>query len=278
MVNGPLAQEYIKAREVLIEALEALGSHREAIILVGAQAIYMQVGEGDFGVPPYTTDADIVFDPELVKTDPKLDHILKAAGFMLDRSEANAVGSWTKDNVAVDLMIPASMGGPGRRSARIKGQARNIIRKTHGLEACLVDNDFMEVQSFSDKSKPTISIKISGPAGLLVAKLLKIEERMTQESSGQSGRVNNKDSLDIFRLLHYEPVSLKNRLNNVIHDPKSARPAQQALDYLIKVFEHPDSIGCMMAADAARGYANPDEVRMRASILTKRLISSLSQS
>lgn len=275
MVKTPLAQEYVKARDILIEALEALGSHREAIILVGAQAIYMQVGEGNFGVPPYTTDADLVLNPALVKTDPKLDQVLKAAGFMLDRSEANAVGSWMKDDVAVDLMVPASIGGSGRRSARIDGQARNIIRKTHGLEACLIDNDLMEVISFSDENQPTTSIKVAGPAGLMVAKLLKIEERTSQESSGQSNRVNNKDSLDIFRLLHYEPTDLKNRLNKVINEPLSAQAAKQALDYFEKAFGHPDSIGCIMAADAARGYADPDEIRMRASILTKRLISSL---
>lgn len=277
MVDDPVAIEYIKARDVLIEALEALGSHRKAVVLVGAQAIYMQVGEGDFGVPPYTTDADIVLDPILIEADPKLDEVLKAAGFFLDRFQANAVGSWTKDDVAVDLMVPASMGGSGRRSARIEGQAKHIIRKTYGLEACLIDNDLMDVRSFSDENYPTVSIKVGGPAGLLVAKLLKIDERMNQESSGQSKRVNNKDSLDVFRLLNYELDDLRMRLNRVLDNPISAQPSEQALDYLKDAFGNPESAGCMMAADAARGYADPDEVRVRASILAKRLISSISK-
>lgn len=32
-----------------------LGSHRKAIVLVGAQGVYLHVGEGDLAVSPYTT-------------------------------------------------------------------------------------------------------------------------------------------------------------------------------------------------------------------------------
>ena len=38
---------YTVARTVLLDALEALGEHREALVLVGAQAIYLRVGEAD---------------------------------------------------------------------------------------------------------------------------------------------------------------------------------------------------------------------------------------
>ena len=55
--------EYVAARRVLLDALEALDDHRAALILVGAQAIYMHTGEGDLAVAPYTTDGDIALDP-----------------------------------------------------------------------------------------------------------------------------------------------------------------------------------------------------------------------
>jgi hypothetical protein len=48
--------EYVAARRVLLDALEALGPHRKAVVLVGAQAIYLHVGEGDMAVAPFTTD------------------------------------------------------------------------------------------------------------------------------------------------------------------------------------------------------------------------------
>ena len=53
------APEYIQARTVLLDALDALGPHREATILVGAQAVYVHSGDGDFAVAPMTTDSDL---------------------------------------------------------------------------------------------------------------------------------------------------------------------------------------------------------------------------
>lgn len=41
---------YTAARTALLDALEALGAHRGAITLVGAQAIYLRVGEADVAV------------------------------------------------------------------------------------------------------------------------------------------------------------------------------------------------------------------------------------
>lgn len=55
--------EYVRARRVLLDALAALGAQRNAVILVGAQAIYLQVGEADLAVAVMTTDAELALDP-----------------------------------------------------------------------------------------------------------------------------------------------------------------------------------------------------------------------
>jgi hypothetical protein len=72
---------YVIARRVLLDALEALGEHREATILVGAQAIYLHTGDADLGVAEYTTDADLALDPDLLAKVPPLEQALEAAGF-----------------------------------------------------------------------------------------------------------------------------------------------------------------------------------------------------
>lgn len=41
---------YIAARRVLLDALNALGPHRASVVLVGAQAIYLHVGDGERSV------------------------------------------------------------------------------------------------------------------------------------------------------------------------------------------------------------------------------------
>ncbi len=35
---------YVVARQVLLDALDALGAHRDALVLIGAQAVYLRVG------------------------------------------------------------------------------------------------------------------------------------------------------------------------------------------------------------------------------------------
>ena len=48
---------YVLARRILLDTLEALENQRQALVLVGAQAIYLHTGEADLAVAPYTTDA-----------------------------------------------------------------------------------------------------------------------------------------------------------------------------------------------------------------------------
>jgi hypothetical protein len=62
--------EYVAARRVLLDAFEALGMHRKAVVLVGAQAIYLHVGDGDLAVAPYTTDGDLAIDPRQLGSNP----------------------------------------------------------------------------------------------------------------------------------------------------------------------------------------------------------------
>ena len=54
------APEYVAARRILLDALEALAAHGDAFIVAGAQAIYLHTGMValDESVSPYTIDGD----------------------------------------------------------------------------------------------------------------------------------------------------------------------------------------------------------------------------
>lgn len=47
-MNLELDEQYVQARRVLLDALEALGDQRRSVIVAGAQAIYLQAGPGTF--------------------------------------------------------------------------------------------------------------------------------------------------------------------------------------------------------------------------------------
>lgn len=122
---------YVLAREVLLDALGALGPHRDAIVLVGAQAIYLHVGEGELAVAPFTTDGDLAIDPAVLAEIPPLEDALIGAGFLPKSNDS--VGIWIAKrptsrgdaDVAVDLLVPASVSpGKGSRAARLPGTIR----------------------------------------------------------------------------------------------------------------------------------------------------------
>src|SRR5260370_42319186 len=87
---GELDPLYVAARSVLLDALGALGPQRDAVILVGAQAIYLYTGAIELPIAEHTTDADVTLDPNLLKQTPEIESALTAAGFRRGRR----VGAW----------------------------------------------------------------------------------------------------------------------------------------------------------------------------------------
>lgn len=116
MSNGP-SPEYVLARRVLLDALEALSAHRDALVLVGAQAVYLHAGDGDLAIAPTTSDADLALTPDRLRDEPLLAEALRDAGF----APGPNPGCWRgTGGVAVDLMVPEALSGTGgRRGARL---------------------------------------------------------------------------------------------------------------------------------------------------------------
>lgn len=64
------AQITIDARRALLDALVALRPHRDALVLVGAQAIYLYTGDADVEIATTTKDSDIAVVPARLGPDP----------------------------------------------------------------------------------------------------------------------------------------------------------------------------------------------------------------
>lgn len=121
----PLDPEYVAARRVLLDALDALGTHRKAVVLVGAQAIYLHVGEGDLAVSPHTTDGDLAIDPRQLDDEPALTGTLEAAGFELTVRP----GTWSSKDVQIDfLAVARAVSGVRVSAAADKGHDRHLTR------------------------------------------------------------------------------------------------------------------------------------------------------
>lgn len=270
---------YVVARRVLLDVLNALGTHKEATILVGAQAVYLHTGDAEMAVAEYTTDADLAFDPALLADRPSLETALEAAGLFAEGGDA--VGVWKthrptsfsqETEVQVDLLVPATVSpGRGRRAARLAGHGSGATRKVDGLEGVLVDLEVIEIGSLEPHADPrSIALKVAGPAGLLIAKLHKIDERL------DSPREVNKDALDVLRLLQaIETQELLGRWSRIVRDPRSEAAGTRATDLLHKLFGTRGSAGSVMASRAVAGLMDEDEVRLSCEVLAQELLAGL---
>src|SRR5262249_26125615 len=190
--------QYVVARSVLLDALEALGDQRAAIVVVGAQAIYLHTGAIELAVPEFTIDADLTIDPSLLRDAPEIESAMLAARF----ERGNRVGAWVVQRdvagvptrVEVDLMVPEAVGGSGRRAARLPGHAKEVARKARGLEAALVDKAMTTIGALDRGDTRSFDVAVAGPTALLIAKLHKIAERVAER---ERRRLDDKDALDI---------------------------------------------------------------------------------
>ncbi len=67
---------------MLLDALDALGTQSDSVVLVGAQAVYLRVGEADLAVAPFAADGDIAIDPAMLADEPPLEQGLMRAAFL----------------------------------------------------------------------------------------------------------------------------------------------------------------------------------------------------
>jgi hypothetical protein len=249
------------ARKTLLDALEVLRPLHEALILAGAQAIYVQLGADTISVAATTRDADLVLIPNQLKEPPPALHkAMESIKFVLVE---NKPGHWQQPEIpedkfipTIDFMVPKGLLPPenkSRRSAHI-GEAHgdNSAQIAPGLEGAVVDFETHEIKALEEGDQRSFSIRVAGPGALLVAKLHKIYERVEElekakkdkaknpNKSVREHRLRDKDALDVFRLLQgFALDDLAARVKKLISDARSQKVTERALGYLPKLFKHP---------------------------------------
>ncbi|MDQ0093285.1 hypothetical protein [Paeniglutamicibacter psychrophenolicus] len=261
----------VMTRATLLDALEALREHRESVIVIGAQAIYLRTGGLDVALAESTKDSDMAIDPRSLGRDPLVEAAMRNGGFL--PSANKQPGAWVSANgIPVDLMVPQAFAGANRRSANIPPHDANAFRNARGLEAALVDWDKMDITAIDPADDRTINVKVAGPGALLVAKLHKIAERVNTPH-----RLNDKDAHDIYRLLRAtETETLATIISKLLENELSTKVTRESLDSLRELFAlGPDALGSKMAGRAEEGIGEPEQVSVSVSFLAQDLLDEL---
>jgi len=206
---------YVAARGVLLDALEALGEQREALILAGAQAIYIHTGAANLAVAEFTTDGDLVVVPDQLKVRPRLFEAMERAQF---RSGVQP-GSWLRDRTVAGIptTIPVDL--------------LSLMR----LNALDDDRRLFEIQ-------------VAGPSALLVSKLHKLADRSEER---EARRLKDKDALDVLRLLRAIPTErLAQGLRKLGGSTVAGDVTREASSHLQTLFGTTTSAGTVMVIRA----------------------------
>ena len=267
---------YVRARRTLLDAADALATHLDSVVLVGAQAIYVHTGEADLAdptlgsVPEYTTDADFSLNPMALGDSPLVAELLMAGGF----SAGEHPGEWhSADGVRVDLMVPEALAGAGSRGARLGPHGKRVARRAKGLEGALIDRDRQELTSLDPAEKRSVVMNVAGPGALLVAKIHKIADRAETVS-----RIRDKDALDVLRLLRaIDTTDLAGRVALLARSEPCATVTAEALDHLPQLFGRADSAGTEMAVRAAGVNADAEVIAASMTVLVSDLLATLGE-
>lgn len=271
--------EYVAARTVLLDALGALAGHRPALVVVGAQAVYLRTGSAGLLVTPYTTDGDLALDPSLFGDDPLLEDAMHRAGFHLRDLGPHVVpGTWMgsamvegrRFDVPVDLIVPEGvLAGGNTRGARLPAPGKRAAKRTHGLEAALVDQDSMPVRGLASGDDRVVDVAVAGVAALLVSKVIKLQDRI---DGGRPHRMNDKDAGDVLRLIRATPVTrMASQLRCLRDDPTAGSVTREALDGFTTLFRAPASVGVAMAVRSVQLDLPANQVEIQLTLYAREL-------
>jgi hypothetical protein len=266
----------VAARSALLDALGALGAHRDSVVVIGAQAIYLRTVGAAVAMAEATKDSDIAIDPRNLDAVPLVEEAMRSAGFYLDPYK-NQPGAWLNAAaVPVDLMVPEGLAGDGgrfARGARIPPHHKRATRRARGLEAAVIDSDWMIVSALTETDHRRYQVRVAGLAALVVAKLHKIGERAADSPE----RLVDKDAHDLYRILVHEPTaSLAASMGRLLADDLAGQVSSEAVGMLRALFAAgPDAVGSAMAGRAETGVGEPETVALQASILAGDLVAAI---
>ncbi|MFJ5232835.1 hypothetical protein ACIQBJ_23425 [Kitasatospora sp. NPDC088391] len=253
---------------MLLDGLEALRDHREAITVVGAQAVHLRTPDAAIRSAAHTSDGDLTLDPARLPDRPLLDEALRAGGFELLQDDQP--GLWGRSEqvgertvlVELDLLVPETLVQRGRRSAKLPPHGTMSARWIRGLEVAVEDRSPLAISSLEDGDRREVTVHVAGVVALLVAKAFKISDRLADEIR-RPDRLTDKDAADVLRLfMSAAPTRAAADAARLRASERVGAVAAEGLELVTELFGRPGARGVEMAVQALA--ADVPEARIRA--------------
>jgi hypothetical protein len=257
----------VRSRRLLVDTIRTLERFVDAITVIGAHATHLRAAQ----VLPElsmqeTRDADLGINPVFVASSPLILEQMAMIGVAPVNRDRPGIygyvaedGKHFKDRTTIDLIVPETYAGGGRRAARIAGQTNSATRAL-GLELALWDRNVMDISTFNEPFV-TVRASVAGVAALLVAKSHKVHERLGQYES-RPNRLRVKDSGDIALLMLAGPPAqiAATMATHCSTHPEIEPVVFDASRFLVEMYRDPDSLTRRHMTISLAPWFSADEV------------------
>ncbi|MHB8319805.1 MAG: hypothetical protein ACYDEP_11365 [Acidimicrobiales bacterium] len=262
------------ARDALLDVLVALEAHREALVIVGAQAVYERTRHLSGVVPTSTKDGDIAVDPTLLSKEPLIGEAMAGAGFFAARPERPGIYSQAPTPPGgnpvpptIDLIAPEviagvqNVGANKKRGARIEGHGKKVVGRADGIEMAMIDRDLLVIEPMNTSHRTPIEVKVAGVGGLLSAKAWKLHQRFVEADGGKPHRLLPKDAGDVWRLMAVsDPNKIRETFDQCEQHPQFGVSTAIGRQRLIEMFA-PGGRGSALAEENFLDQMDGNRVR-----------------
>lgn len=259
--------DVVTSRRLLIDVIDALSEHREALTVLGAHAV-IEMTQGLPDVPPddSTRDGDLGVTPSMLLPLPRLAEVMESLGF--EQEYRDRPGIWSPVSQrhlnihardTIDLIAPYAVSyeeGSRKptRAARVGEHGANSVSATRGTELTTIDRELVELRSFDEGSG--IEAYVAGRTALLCAKAYKLHDRMdATELARNAERLRPKDFADVYRLmLAVEPETAAEVFARGVATERIGDAVAAGREYLIEVLSDEDFV----AQQVVDAWEDPD--------------------
>jgi hypothetical protein len=274
----------VAARRALLDALDALDRHADAVVVAGSQAIYALDPSPVDGVRPCAADSDLVLDPDRLPAFPPLCEAMRDAGFVPRRGHAGAWWPvrhrlarfwWSADATKVDLVDPGDETGRPSRAFALHGA--NVVRPCPILRLALGDRARALFEAAEAGDSRRREATVAGPGALLLTKVheLRARSRQTSERGSPDERMPRKDALDVLRVLRQPAPRVLAGVASLVSRADLRPTALSCLEGLEDLFGHPGALGARLVGEALDPLRSREDAAQEASDRARDLLDAL---
>jgi CRISPR-associated endonuclease Cas2 len=139
--------------------VEALAGQVDAVVLVGAQAVYLRTQDAELSTQVYTADGDLALDPKALADEPRLEQAMRSAGFFQQPAGSRQPGQWYRTAAGLQ-----QWGDRVQCSVFVCGLEPDGLREVLDRLAAIIDPDADSVYAFRQCAACWDGVRVLGQA------------------------------------------------------------------------------------------------------------------